>query len=52
MEARPGVKRGCDVPKSMAKIKARLADEKGAEEYAKNSSKWIVEGMGKDAERK
>lgn len=51
MYARPGVKKGGDVPKPL-KIKQMLAqDPKAAEEYAKNASKWIMQGMAEDSKK-
>lgn len=47
MSARPGVKKGCDVPKPL-KIKERLKDPKFAEEYAAKASKWIMQGQKED----
>jgi glutathione S-transferase len=48
LSARPGVKKGGDVPKPL-KIKERLKeDPKGMEEYAKKASKWIMQGMSDD----
>ncbi|OAL22682.1 hypothetical protein AYO20_11170 [Fonsecaea nubica] len=51
MSARPAVRRGCDVPKPL-KIKERMKDKAGMEEYAKQASRWIVQGMKDDATRK
>ncbi len=52
MTARPAVKRGCDVPKPL-KIKERLAkDPAQLDAYAKQASKWIVQGMEEDAKKK
>lgn len=50
MSARPGVKKGSDVPKPL-NIKERLKDKKAAEEYAKMSSNWIVQGMNDDSKK-
>lgn len=52
ISARPGVKRGCDVPKPIAKLKERLQDKAKLDEYAKESSKWIVQGMEDDKKRR
>lgn len=52
MESREGVKRGCNVPKDMAKIKERLSNPEKAEAYAKESRKWIQQGMADDAKKK
>ncbi|KAH0833731.1 putative glutathione-S-transferase theta, GST [Fonsecaea pedrosoi] len=51
MSARPAVRRGCDVPKPL-KIKERMKDKAGMEEYARQASQWIVQGMKDDAARK
>jgi len=50
MSARPGVKKGCDVPKPL-NIKERMKDKAKLEEYAKHSSKWIVQGMNEDKKK-
>ncbi|KAJ4527957.1 Glutathione S-transferase 2 [Exophiala dermatitidis] len=47
MYARPGVKKGCDVPKPL-KIKELLKDKDRLDDYAKRASKWIVQGMEED----
>ncbi|KAK4938410.1 Glutathione S-transferase 2 [Elasticomyces elasticus] len=47
MLARPGVKKGSDVPKPL-NIKERLKDKDAADKYAKESSSWIVQGMQDD----
>lgn len=51
MSARPGVARGSAVPKPL-KIKELLAKSpEEAEAYAKESSKWIMQGMGDDKKK-
>lgn len=51
MSARPGVDKGCAVPKPL-KIKEMLAKSpEEADEYAKMHSKWIVQGMGDDKKK-
>jgi glutathione S-transferase len=51
MSARPGVKKGCDVPKPI-NIKEKMKDKASIEEYAKKASQWIVQGMQDDAKKK
>lgn len=50
MSQRPGVKKGCDVPKPL-NIKERMKDKKALEEYAQMASKWIVQGMEADKKK-
>ena len=47
ISARPGVKKGSNVPKQL-KIKERMADKKGLEAYQKKASEWIMKGMAED----
>lgn len=47
MSARPGVKKGGDVPRPLT-IKEKLKDPKYAEEYAKKASQWIMQGQEQD----
>lgn len=51
MSERPGVKKGSDVPKPL-NIKEKMKDKAQLDEFAKHSSKWIVQGMEEDAKRK
>jgi len=51
MSSRPGVKKGCDVPKPL-KIKEKMKDPKFLEEFGKHSSAWIQQGMKDDAAKK
>jgi glutathione S-transferase len=51
MSARPGVKKGCDVPKPID-IKEKMKDKAAIEEYSKKASQWIVQGMQDDAKKK
>ena len=52
MSDREGVSKGCAVPKPL-KIKEMLAkNPEEAEAYAKQSSKWILEGMSEDQKKK
>jgi glutathione S-transferase len=51
MSARPGVERGCSVPKPL-KIKELMKDKEAMERKARESSKWIVEGMKEDEVKK
>lgn len=51
LTSRPGVKKGCDIPKPL-KIKEMLAKSpEEAEAYAKNASKWIMQGMDEDKKK-
>jgi len=50
MSARPAVKKGADVPKPL-NIKERLKDKDAADKYAKESSSWILQGMGDDKKK-
>lgn len=51
MYERPAVQKGGDVPKPL-KIKKMLAeDPEAAEKYAKESSKWIMQGMKEDEKK-
>jgi len=51
MSARPGVKKGCNVPKPM-NIKEKLQDKDKLDEMAKKYSGWIQDGMKEDAQKK
>lgn len=51
LSARPGVSKGCSVPKPL-KVKEMLAKSpEEAEKYAKESSKWIMQGMEEDKKK-
>ena len=50
MYSRPGVKKGCDIPRPL-KIKEMLKDKDKVDQYAKHSSKWIMQGMGEDKQK-
>lgn len=50
MSERPGVKKGCDVPKPL-NIKERMKDKEKLEAFAKEASKWIVKGMEDDKKK-
>jgi glutathione S-transferase len=47
LSERPGVKKGCDVPKPL-NIKEKLKDKSKVDEYAQMASKWIMQGMADD----
>ncbi len=47
---RPAIKRGLDVPEPF-KLKERLKSKEAEEEYAKQNSKWIMDGQNKDQEK-
>nr|AIL25475.1 Ure2p3 [Exophiala pisciphila] len=50
MYARPGVKKGADVPKPLD-IKAKLQEKDKLDEYAKHHTKWIMAGMEEDKKK-
>ena len=51
MYARPGVKKGGDLPKPL-KIKEMMAKSpEEAEKYAKETSKWVMSGMDEDKKK-
>jgi glutathione S-transferase len=52
IEKRPAVIRGMNVPDDFKKMKETMKDEKKAEEYAKQSSGWIMKGMKEEEGRK
>jgi glutathione S-transferase len=47
---RPAVKRGLDVPEPF-KMKEKMKNKEGEEEYAKHHSGWVMQGQEKDQER-
>ena len=51
IEKRPAVNKGMNVPDDFTKMKETMKDKKKSEEYAKQSSGWIMKGM-KDEEQK
>jgi len=51
IEQRPAVHKGMNVPDDFTKMKETMKDKKKSEEYAKQSSGWIMKGM-KDEEQK
>ena len=50
MAARPGVKKGQDVPEP-SNIKALLKDKEATEKYAAKSRDWVQAGMKEDAKK-
>lgn len=51
MYARPAVKKGSDVPKPLNIKKMLEKSPEEAEKYAKESSKWIMQGMKEDEKK-
>lgn len=44
--------KGMNVPDDFTKMKETMKDQKKSEEYAKQSSGWIMKGMKEEEQRK
>lgn len=52
IEKRAAVNKGMNVPDDFSKMKETMKDKKKSEEYAKQSSGWIMKGMKEEEEKK
>jgi glutathione S-transferase len=50
IEDRPAVERGLNVPDKF-ELRERMKSKESAEDYAKKSSNWIMQGMKEDSEK-
>lgn len=48
IEKRPAVFKGMNVPEDFSKMRETMKNKDKAEEYAKQSSSWIMKGMKED----
>lgn len=52
IEKREAVNKGMNVPDDFSKMKETMKDKKKSEEYAKQSSGWIMKGMKEEEDKK